>query len=1234
MKATTLWAAMVSVVLMCSAAGSAVTRTAEGAALTGEGYSVVFGARDGAILRVCIGSRPAIAGSGEFGLWQAKFQDGTVISAADFAQPAASKSFRMTPDGDGLRLAYRCPEIDVEVRARATADGVSLSARMMPHTAVLMDFAIPARMRFDPKTTKRLISPANGNSSVGMALNGRFFSEQPTDRPSGWSPKASGPKGYIALLGGPLDQRPDRDPPTTLKVTDEGREWLGASVADRAEGTQARVNRPPTREQVDLVLVDSPNGPYLSAAHLGGEGFLWRIGGGVGRDEANLSRAMIRRVVERLAASAPGGRTKLGLLALVNSPMRGGWSDVSLDDWRDELRQVGAVKAGKIEFVELDSAAAMIQAVQSGDFLAILNPYGEWAPVPEEGGMDATVRAVGEYVKAGGNWFEVGGYPFFYEMRPMRYMSTESTYPAAFADFFHLETEGGQLAVYRAQPLLDEPWQAERGTPSWFTPGRLACGGDQSGGYFDRPFATYVLPEQAWSAPTVILQVGADPGAALAAYCQANGISRRLDEKMSPEVLEKFRNAVLLYYAGNCVDKTEYLDRLPVPTLLHFAEYLKGGFDKQYPDHLPPNPNFGTGADFRAFFDRAHQLGHLIMPYTNPTWWCYDPKGPTFQREGEEPLLKRLDGSLSHEQYGNNPGYTVCHWHPAVQAANREVVRQFSEDYPVDILFQDQCGARGWQYDTNPASPSVDAYTAGLISMIQEDCERKPLSTESGWDRVVNHEAQLCGMSWGLVPTEGGPTWRQLTKYVYHPSTWSVFPVAQYIAHDKCSMVHHDLGQFVTNRETLSWTLGLGFGLSYRVSAASLDRDQIRGWLEWLDRIQKSVCSKYVGEPLVSFEHDRGPDPTTADDGIIRAQYGPVKITANLGPAARVENGVRIAPYGFVASAPGVLAGCVEKEDGGEPVEFVSQQDGQRTRVWVYSREAREVTVPLPDGATRTVSIPLRPRAERILPPDELAKLAPVNWPGEKPYIGVLDFSGVRPSWTSIQPVDWLRALERSRLAEEFGLSVVRITGSEALYEALKAEPRKWLAIVNPYGETFPSPGPGRWKDGLSAIRDYVNSGGIWCETAGYSFYNAIWQDGNVWKSESVGPQGMGIMGLPIGGGEVDAPGEPLTVPDGAQRWLGADLAGAVARLTSPVNRALPRGPEDPGHVALVAGRSEDFIGGYRLDGWGWLWRVGGFNPNPDVAVPVMVKALEFIATNPVQPIPAAYIKTLWSFDF
>ena len=41
------------------------------------------------------------------------------------------------------------------------------------------------------------------------------------------------------------------------------------------------------------------------------------------------------------------------------------------------------------------------------------------------------------------------------------------------------------------------------------------------------------------------------------------------------------------------------------------------------------------------------------------------------------------------ETYGANEGWTTCLWHPAVRAANRETRRQFTEVYPVDILFQD-----------------------------------------------------------------------------------------------------------------------------------------------------------------------------------------------------------------------------------------------------------------------------------------------------------------------------------------------------------------------------------------------------------------------------------------------------------------------------------------------------------------------------------------------------------------
>src|SRR5438105_2676287 len=141
-----------------------------------------------------------------------------------------------------------------------------------------------------------------------------------------------------------------------------------------------------------------------------------------------------------------------------------------------------------------------------------------------------------------------------------------------------------------------------------------------------------------------------------------------------------------------------------------------------------------------------------------------------------------------------------------------------------------------------------------MISMVAEDSGTKPLSTENGWDRIVNYESQLCGQTWGIVPTEGAPSWRTFLKDRFTPATWDIFPVAQYIAHDKTSMLHHDLGQFVTDDEVLSWTLGLGYGLSYRVSTTDLSRRSTLEWLRWLDRLQKSVCAHYVGQPVLSFK--------------------------------------------------------------------------------------------------------------------------------------------------------------------------------------------------------------------------------------------------------------------------------------------------------------------------------------------------------------------------------------------
>ena len=1229
--------------------------------------AVTFSPETGAITAVAPkGASTSVWQSGEQGLWAAHFADGSTLDAARFHTTNAlfAFSWKPGPDPDALTLSYVSAALTVRVVAHARPDGVELSAEATPATQPLLSLDLPGRLRFDPASVNRFVCPVDGNVGVGAAFNAAFFSRQPETPASGWTSSVVGPAGYVALYGEPPVQRPVDDPPTTLTVTDDGRRWLSAPVAARAAAAKAVVNRPPTPKQAELILVDSANGPYLSASRLGGSGALWRIGGGVHEPDTDLALALVGSVAETLAAAPAAPRARIGLVRLPAGPDRGLWSDVYISDWRARLSAIAARTNGRVAFTELDSPQALLNAARQNDFLCIVNPYGEGLPLTRDDGMTEAIDAVRAYVKAGGHWFEVGGFSFFQSLRPLRYLAYASPYPVAFSDFLHLDSRAGASSLYRVQPrTVKEPWDAAKNPAEIFVPGGLGCGGDAAGGYCDHAFSAYVKPGAIWRTPAVRITLGTPVTEDLARYCAANGLTRTLAEKVKPEALARLRQSVLVYLGGSCREKSDALGRLPVPTLIHFADYLKGGFDKQYPDHLPVRPDFGTPESFKAFFDAAHARGHLVSPYTNPTWWCDHPKGPTFEREGEAPLLKGLDGKPVYERYAQNDGWTITLWHPAVQAANRLTVRQFTQEFPVDVLFQDQCGARGWHYDTNPASPSPTAYSEGMIAMNDEDSRTVPLGTENGWDRVANYQTLLCGMSWAIVPTENAPFYVRPFKDNYPPNTWEIFPLAQAVAHDKAVFLHHDLGQFVTNDQVLTWSLGLGYSLSYSIYAPALAKDAPREWLAWLDRLQKSVCARFIGAPLRDFRHDRAPifaaggDPRRiSDDGVLRATYGDVKLVCNLGDVPRTVSfptaqnpqptaSLLLPPYGLRAEAPGMTAGRTA-----EGVGYVTETKGNATDLWIYAPDQAKVSVPVPlsgrvrvaiDGETTldtrhstlgashnlSLALPQRGSIKRVPPP---AALAPREWPGAKPALGVLDLgAGLAPALTSVTPAAWRAAFEASPLVKQYGLTVKTLASYNEIAAALAAGPSKVFAIVNPYGEIFPSAGPGRWQETLDAIHAYVNNGGAWWETAAFSFFRPAYFETGAWKTEHCGPNGVGRLGLPVGGGDVDEPAEPLHATEIGKAWLGDALAAHLAQCASAVNRGTVSSPDAPATV-LVAGPNRNFIGGYRLEGWGYLWRIGGFNPNPEVATSVAVEATLHQYTTPPAPLPPAGTRYLY----
>ncbi len=400
------------------------------------------------------------------------------------------------------------------------------------------------------------------------------------------------------------------------------------------------------------------------------------------------------------------------------------------------------------------------------------------------------------------------------------------------------------------------------------------------------------------------------------------------------------------------------------------------------------------------------------------------------------------------------------------------------------------------------------------------------------------------------------------------------------------------------------------------------------------------------------FKHDRTPLfaaggtlSRNADDGVLKAVYGDVRILANLGAVPRTLDGFNLPPYGFRTDAPGMTAG---RTPGG--VGYVTETANGKTDLWIYAQPETAVSVPVPlsgrvtlafdgeetFGAQRVtlgllpMTLPQRGRIKRFTPPAALAPLAPRDWPEAKPSIGIIDLGpGLSPSPTSIMPAAWRAAFETSALAKQFAIPVKTLSTYAEITAALAAGPQTCFTIINPYGELFPSAGSGRWRETLDAIRAYVNNGGSWWETAAYSFYRSAFREGNAWKCERCGPAGADYLRFPVGDGAVDALAEPLHVTAIGKTWLGDAVAAKVAQNVSVVNRGTPSTDAIPATL-LVAGQENGFIGGYRLDGWGYIWRIGGYNPNPEIAISVAVAATLHQYTHPPEPLSPSGVRYLY----
>ena len=1188
----------------------AVEWTADGGALTARtpAYALELDARTGAPRTLRLADKPA-ATFGDAGWWRLTFEDGKGLCAADCQAGVERK-------GEELVCTYTAPQAKVTLTVRLAERHFDLAARVEVSDSPATRLALPAQVVFAPESLNAAYFPCE----LGRALTPAFFARQTGLAKGNCRMRSIGGKGAEAVGASPAKMDDYGSPAQPVTVTTAGREWLGTYAAG-LEAWKARSPRTPA-DPADVVLLETPQGALLSLQTVdGGWGYFIRWGGvfDTPDDHERVRRASVGAAAALAARPvAAGGKIqppaeKLGKPRREVLPRAAGlvaFDELGLGstaDWAKALRSLG----GSVKL--LATPAEVLATLKSGECWLIANPYPELLPATADG-MQDMAAAIRAFVANGGVWLHTGGYPFYYVIEPRPHRSLEETYPPAFSDFLHLDTQPGQVSVYGVQKPEDI-----------FVPASLLARGGEAGGEIAREWLTWVEPGKPWNSPTVRVTVGAPVPETVREYGRANRFERPLAEKIKPDVLERLKRGLLVKYEGGLREQTAAAKLLSKNALIHTSNYLHGGFDKQYPDHVPPHPRYGTAEEFAAFIKAVRDSGRLFMPYTNPTWWCDDPPGPTFVRHGDAPLLKDRQGRRVKEQYARNYGWSLCAFHPAALEAEKTILKQFTEEYPVDVLFQDQIGARGPQYDFNPASPAPYAYIQGMIDIAKRDSAAVPLSTENGFDAILNWETQYCGITWGLVRTEHRPEWAQTWQERYPAEVWRFAPLALWLAHDKALFAHHDLGQFVTNREVLSWTLALGYQLSLVTTPQALAHPEGRQWLDWLAALQETLGPLYLGAALTRWEE---PAP-----GVYRAEYGRLALLANTTARPyRFDEQTTLSPHGFLALAPkeGIAAGWLDRYKGRdypEGLAFVREAG----RLAVYMPEGSEIAVPsaravrfkgkdLPiEALGGGVRVRLPRVGEREGIPDDLAGRAPRD--REKPprFVGVLDVPWMSPSWTTITPQQWVEGL--SARLKETPLEARRLTTLDELKEALK-RPREYLAVVNPYGESFPAAGPGAWGKTLKAVAEYCRNGGTWFETAGYPFYYALHSaDGKTGAKEFVGgAAGLAALGLPAPESPEEALPVPLKVTALGEKWLGAGLAGELNGKEALVNRPFPAGR---GHV-LVESENGGWLTGMQPGGWGWFWRLGGGAPPAAAAIPAVAGVCLHLYSSPpaVEPEP------------
>lgn len=437
--------------------------------------------------------------------------------------------------------------------------------------------------------------------------------------------------------------------------------------------------------------------------------------------------------------------------------------------------------------------------------------------------------------------------PAFFQ-QDRTYIANYPGYPGVFADYVSIKNSTGHVSIYSLyrqdsiKPVVigfihDDEYV------------------DDST-YYYHTFGAGVSDGGAWDSPIVRFRISEAHPDTISVFRTDNGLdlTRSLLEKLGTKYVQLAQSP--LYKVGveqvglSFSNYFSFLEQVPRPGILHFVGYQPGGHDENYPDFLPPDTRWGTTAEFATMVEQAQDLGLLVMPYTNPTWW--DDESPTLENLPTPLTISDVavldkDTQPVYEYYGTRGGYVISPYADFVEQRLDQLVDELTIDVPSNLLFEDQVGARPWLFDYNINSPLPTSYIQGWLDHTNNYSDVL-LMTELGFDRLIDSEVGFHGSV--LLPET-----LDYTADWWGDNTWHIYPFAPLLARDMVFFYQHDLAPetFAHNKAIFSWDLALGYMLSYDLNPSEWGGGLDNEWIDVVATFQKHVISQYADEKMVDY---------------------------------------------------------------------------------------------------------------------------------------------------------------------------------------------------------------------------------------------------------------------------------------------------------------------------------------------------------------------------------------------